>query len=350
MRKNLLMICLLCAALCTACAANGVPPVSATSAPPPTVSPTQAAPNAQTASPAPTATESADARATETPTPAPIDDNELLVSLYLPNENADGFVIEAAYTDGTAAHIVSLLVAEDVLPAGCALLSFDIGDGKSGAADMNAAFGQSLQGTAGEYLRIGAVVNTLLTYYGLEEIMLTMEDQTIETGHSVYDTPIGFVENQTAICTGYPTAPPANDLSGAIANLPYGNALDVIWFRLLGYWTAADGLFVGFMYHDGLLGVNCGVWEAGGFDFAECIDATATGEYTVALTLRYAATEGDEIIAAREERIAEMLLDVSGLDNDGKINIQMESHGNGGAYTYAFGGFDSGAAYGSVHE
>ena len=116
------------------------------------------------------------------------------VVLFLPNDNADGFVPKAALTDGTAADLVALLVAEGALPEGCALLSFE-----GGTADMNAAYGQAISttGTAGEYMRVGCVVNTLLTFYGLQSLYITVEGQAPETGHVVYDFPLRFHENHT---------------------------------------------------------------------------------------------------------------------------------------------------------
>ena len=117
------------------------------------------------------------------------------VVLFLPNDNADGFVVKAALTDGTAADLVALLVAEEALPEGCALLSFE-----GGTADLNGAYGEAIStmGTTGEYLRIGCVVNTLLTFYGLDSIYITVEGQVPKTGHNEYDFPLRFHENHTA--------------------------------------------------------------------------------------------------------------------------------------------------------
>ncbi|MDR2956913.1 MAG: GerMN domain-containing protein, partial [Coriobacteriales bacterium] len=95
-----------------------------------------------------------------------------------------------------AKNIVSLLVSENALPEGCALLSFTI-EGKNGHADMNNAYGDAitLTGTAGEYMRVGCLVNTLLVFYDLDTITLTVEGQTITTGHVIYDSPLRFYEN-----------------------------------------------------------------------------------------------------------------------------------------------------------
>ncbi|MDR1961163.1 MAG: hypothetical protein LBQ16_02640 [Gracilibacteraceae bacterium] len=293
------------------------------------------------------------------------------VTLFLPNAARDGFVTMTALTDGTAAHILSLLVTAQALPEGCALLDFAIDGNGSGHADMNATYGQAVrEGTTGEYLRLGAAVNTLLIFYDLEEITLTIEGDTLETGHEIYDYPLRFFVNQTADLGGAettpsPEPPPAapepapeadgltgaewNDLSGAIGGLPRSDAVDNIWHRLYGYWTAADNLFVGFVYRDGIPCVTYGVWETEGRGFGEFAGGVPMGDYEAALTVRFPATEANEIYDARPESMVTVFIEVSGLDNDGKINIKIKSHGDGEYYTYAYGGATSEEAYRSVH-
>ncbi|MCL2454728.1 MAG: GerMN domain-containing protein [Micrococcales bacterium] len=119
------------------------------------------------------------------------------VDLYLPNADADGFVIKTVTTGGDPAHIISLLVAEGALPAGCALNSFTTTGDDSAKVDMNAAYGRAVSsmGTAGERMLLGSVVNTLLTYFNLKEITLTIDGEILETGHIVLDFPLGFHEN-----------------------------------------------------------------------------------------------------------------------------------------------------------
>ncbi len=159
------------------------------SEPPPSSSSTPSAPSESAASEAATVQ-------SENPPPVPAPAEQPVV-LYLPNENADGFVTKDAMTDGTAEHIVSLLVEEKALPEGCALLSFTAAEGGGAVADMNAAYGQIIgEGTAAEYLRLGSVVNTLLTFYELTEITITIEGQVPNTGHEIYDYPLRFYIEQ----------------------------------------------------------------------------------------------------------------------------------------------------------
>ena len=131
------------------------------------------------------------------PTPQPPDPGPTKepIVLYLPNANVDGFISKAALTDGTVNDIVSLLVGENALPTGCAALNFTMNAAdKSCKVDMNTAFGYAVltTGTAGEYMLIGSLVNTLLTFFGMETITITIEGQTLTSGHNVYDYPLHF--------------------------------------------------------------------------------------------------------------------------------------------------------------
>jgi len=123
------------------------------------------------------------------------------VELFLPNSAADGFEVKSSLTDGTAGHIVSLLVDEQALPVGSVLNSFTIAGARSATVDMNVAFGLGVKqtGTTGEYLIMGSLVNTLLTFFDLDEITLTVDGGTLETGHTIYEFPLRFFEDQAAL-------------------------------------------------------------------------------------------------------------------------------------------------------
>ena len=122
-------------------------------------------------------------------------------TVYLPDENAENLIpteIECAkpaegdFTAAVAA-LVDALVAQEALPAGSAVLSAEQGDPVR--LDMNAAFGEGMMstGTTGEILYLGALVNTVLDYTGAEHVELTVAGAPLETGHNLYDYPIGAV-------------------------------------------------------------------------------------------------------------------------------------------------------------
>jgi|GEM_PF-2913641 len=111
------------------------------------------------------------------------------IQLYLPNEDASGFRNITVQTSGTAWHIVQLLVEHGALPQGSQALRFD-----GGVLDMNTAFAQTLSqmGSAGEFMMLGSLVNTILGFFELESITITVEDETLETGHEIYDYPLTY--------------------------------------------------------------------------------------------------------------------------------------------------------------
>ena len=67
-------------------------------------------------------------------------------------------------------------------------------------ADINTVCAQKLRslGTSGEYMTLGALVNTLLEAFEAEEVVLTAEGAVLETGHAVYDQPLTYFEENIA--------------------------------------------------------------------------------------------------------------------------------------------------------
>lgn len=119
------------------------------------------------------------------------------VTLYLPNENVDGFdekTISLSALDG--ADLVAALVAEGIYSEDTTLLSMTQ-DGDNLTLDMSQAFGTaaSTTGTAGELMLIGSLVNTFLTAYDVETVTLLVEGNQLETGHTIYDFPLEFFAN-----------------------------------------------------------------------------------------------------------------------------------------------------------
>lgn len=114
------------------------------------------------------------------------------VTIYSPNENADGFVTsQAETTEVTESWVMEQLIAKGVVPGDVQVLSCtetqETGV-NSLKLDLNQAFGTFLQsmGTAGEYVALGSVCNTFLDAYGCEQIQITVEGNTLATGHTEY--------------------------------------------------------------------------------------------------------------------------------------------------------------------
>ena len=156
----------------------------------------------QTATPAPTLEVAPE---TPAPTAEPAvqpQTPQIQVSLYIPNENADGFnLLDTYVSELSASQLVAALITEGVFPEGVAVnscqLTQDAGGAPCLALDMNADFAQlmSSTGTTGEYLYMGSLVNTLLNALGATYVTLTVDGGVLETGHSIYDFQLTWYEN-----------------------------------------------------------------------------------------------------------------------------------------------------------
>ena len=148
-----------------------------------------------------------------------------------------------------------------------------------------------------------------------------------------------------------PPASPITDkeLHNAVANLPRSDAVDILWYRLSGYWTAADNQFVGFTFTDGLPCVEFGYFRTEWGFIGELTDATPTGDYKATLTIHIPAQEANMISDAREEMWVDVYIDVSDIPADGKIKIKIEIQASGGWYQYAWGGDNLTDAYDNIH-
>ena len=124
---------------------------------------------------------------------------EHYITLYAPNEDATGFIyasIEVPEISGDA--ICNALIGARVLNEDVTFNRLTVENGQVNL-DVNEAFGRQLMsyGTAGESMMVGSVVNTLLGVYGAETVYITMEENTMESGHVIYDFPLEFYEDQT---------------------------------------------------------------------------------------------------------------------------------------------------------
>ena len=141
---------------------------------------------------------------------------EAEATLYLPNDNADGFETVTETVQANPQGLVDALITHDALPEGVTVNDFRMedngtetteGEGDDASVsytpgdsqiflDVSQAFGDaaSTTGTAGETMLLGSLVNTMLTYYNAETLTLTVDGAVLETGHNVYDTPFTMME------------------------------------------------------------------------------------------------------------------------------------------------------------
>ena len=155
-------------------------------------------------------TTTADAEETTRPDIAVAD--ELTVTLYLPNDNADGFDTVEETVEASPQGIVDALIAHGVLPEGVTVdafetmsdgvetqegdvVSYEVGE-LSITLDLSEEFLSAVTGTgtAGETMVMGSLVNTMLAAYNAQTLTLTCGGEVVETGHAVYDEPMTFFE------------------------------------------------------------------------------------------------------------------------------------------------------------
>lgn len=123
----------------------------------------------------------------------PQEDTLTRFTLYTPNDNADGFL--ATEVEGDKITPMNMLIEAGVLSEAI-LLNYVKWEADLLTADFNASFRDLLlsQGTAGEKMLMGSVVNTFLSAYQTESMMITVEGQILESGHVIYDFPMEYFE------------------------------------------------------------------------------------------------------------------------------------------------------------
>ena len=121
--------------------------------------------------------------------------SELLsYSMYLPNDNADGFEVMTVSTEEISAKsVLAGLKEENVLPEAVAINSFSY-DSALISIDFNQAFADAVcsMGSSGELMIVGSLVNTFLDAFKSEAVYFTVDGQILESGHTIYDFPLRF--------------------------------------------------------------------------------------------------------------------------------------------------------------
>ncbi|RHB42498.1 GerMN domain-containing protein [Dorea formicigenerans] len=120
------------------------------------------------------------------------ENNSIEIKVYVCDDDATAFVSESVKIDElTPENIVNALIEKSVLSSDVQVLKCDkqtVDGVESLEIDFNEAFGAYVcsMGTTGEYYTIGSIVNTFLDAYGCEKVKITVEGNTLETGHAEY--------------------------------------------------------------------------------------------------------------------------------------------------------------------
>lgn len=121
------------------------------------------------------------------------------VLIYYGNDNADGIIYkEVTLNDWSIEALIDELAKVNIvsLDTKVRAVYVDETNTKLLHLDMSKEFGEyvSMMGTAGEYIVIGGLVDTFLDAYGCENVKITVEGKTLETGHAAYDGELQFIQ------------------------------------------------------------------------------------------------------------------------------------------------------------
>lgn len=154
-----------------------------------------ALPPLPTEAPPPTIPEISVQQPTEATQP-PTEPRNLTFTLYLPDGTAEHFVTQQVWVSQITADSVLLeLQRAKLLPETVIINAFGA-SGDQLIIDFNSAFADIINsvGTSGERMIIGSMVNTFLNAFQAQSVVLTVDGETLESGHVIYDFPITFMK------------------------------------------------------------------------------------------------------------------------------------------------------------
>ena len=115
-----------------------------------------------------------------------------ILNIYFSNDDATAFVSEEVQIDAlTPEAVLNALISKGAVAADVQILAFNtvtVDNKPSVEIDFNPAFSTFVtnMGSTGEYFAIGSVCKTFLNAYNCEQIKITVEGQTLTTGHAEY--------------------------------------------------------------------------------------------------------------------------------------------------------------------
>ncbi len=93
--------------------------------------------------------------------------------------------------------VLDLLYEKSVLPEKVTVISWSVDGSGLMNIDLSEEFGAAIkgQGTAGEYIMMGSLVNSLIKNFDLKNVLITVNGDVLESGHEIYDYPLSLYEN-----------------------------------------------------------------------------------------------------------------------------------------------------------
>lgn len=115
------------------------------------------------------------------------------MTVYYPDENAVSFLTKIV--EGEQLTFLEAMIEAGVLNEAVEINTISREDTHL-TIDFNEAFRDLVctMGTSGERMIIGSVVNTLIVNYNVETVSITVDGETWESGHVIYDHPMDIFE------------------------------------------------------------------------------------------------------------------------------------------------------------
>lgn len=137
-------------------------------------------------SPAPTPEITEPVEITETVEAIP----EYVVNIYYGDDNAEKILYEGAIINELSAQsLADKLLEKGVFSEKITVNSFTVDNYNIIHLDLDDSFAAQINsmGTSGEYIMMGSLVNTVLDAFDADGLMLTVNGEIFESGHSIYD-------------------------------------------------------------------------------------------------------------------------------------------------------------------
>ncbi|MCL2339961.1 MAG: hypothetical protein FWC59_03595 [Actinomycetia bacterium] len=162
------------------------------------------------------------------------------------------------------------------------------------------------------------------------------------SGLAVTDTPQNSTNASSSDGTSaQSTSGPIQDdqaLITAIAALPNNASVVQIWQYLDGYWTNTDGYYMGFVLDSGNPYLVYGQWNSPSSGLADVTNAVASGSHAMTITVHYSASPATETAPAHPELDVQVSVDLSTLNSNGQIRVQVADLNSGSWCQLVYGG------------
>ena len=120
------------------------------------------------------------------------------VTLYKGDDNAEFVVpVECEIAEQSPQAIVDKLFELGVFGSAVTANSFTVDNSNVIHLDMGQDFAAQIfsSGTAGEHIMVGSLVNSFISVFEADAVLITVDGKPFESGHAVYDYALSFFEN-----------------------------------------------------------------------------------------------------------------------------------------------------------